>query len=82
MARDVLLTNIGQLLTMTGEGLGIVENAWLKVRDGRVTEIGRDSGFGIRDSQTGGVPRRSEDEPEREEGEEHRYLDVEQGAGE
>ena len=36
---SIILTNIGQLLTMKDNGLGIVENATLRVRDGHIAEI-------------------------------------------
>jgi imidazolonepropionase len=39
-AGPLLLNNIGQLLTMTGPGLGPVEGGSVRVSDGRVVEIG------------------------------------------
>lgn len=38
---SLLLTNIGQLLTMTGDGLGIIENAWVWIEDDRVADVGQ-----------------------------------------
>ncbi|MEO0082383.1 MAG: imidazolonepropionase [candidate division WOR-3 bacterium] len=49
---SLLLANIGQLLTMTGDGLGIVENAWVQIEEGRVSDVGQvDSRFQVSDSE-------------------------------
>jgi imidazolonepropionase len=37
---QVLLSNCSQVLTMTGDGLGIVERGAVRVRDGRVSAVG------------------------------------------
>lgn len=37
---QVLLSNCSQVLTMTGDGLGIVERGAVRVRDGRISAVG------------------------------------------
>jgi imidazolonepropionase len=37
---DLILKNASQVLTMTGDGLGMVENAEVLIRDGRITAVG------------------------------------------
>ncbi len=36
---SLVLTNCSQVLTMTGTGLGMVENATVRVKDGRIVEV-------------------------------------------
>jgi imidazolonepropionase len=36
---NLVLNNCSQVLTMTGDGLGIVENGAVRVRDGRIAEV-------------------------------------------
>ena len=42
-ADNLLLTNCGQVLTMAGTGLGLVENGWVMVEDGRIAGLGTQS---------------------------------------
>ncbi|MFO7638751.1 MAG: imidazolonepropionase, partial [bacterium] len=37
---SLLLVNVGQLLTLTGPGLGVIEGGQVRVRDGIIAEVG------------------------------------------
>ena len=36
---NLLLTNCSQVLTMAGDGLGVIENGSIRIRDGRIGEV-------------------------------------------
>jgi imidazolonepropionase len=40
MSNSIILTNCSQILTMADEGLGIIERGALRVREGRIVELG------------------------------------------
>ncbi len=53
---NLLLANCGQVLTMAGDGLGIVENGWVLVEDGKIVGLGTRSESPGRDSVMSRVP--------------------------
>ncbi|MBM3322038.1 imidazolonepropionase [candidate division WOR-3 bacterium] len=60
---SLVLSNCSQVLTMTGDGLGMVENATVRVEDGRVVEVAPAANAGTvpRSAQPGDSPSRSQE---------------------